>query len=186
MVGLYRGIRCGDTLRSGATFARPNRRCVELGRRRDDNAPGLEIIMFENLMATAVLPAADLDRAKAWWHEVLGRDPIYADDEGGTLFYDVGGTMVLVYRTDFAGTAQNTAFNLVTDDIDRDMTALRTHGVVFHDYDMPGLKTVDGVADLGGERSAWFSDSEGNIFAIGQPAPEMMEMARRMRAESAG
>lgn len=141
--------------------------------------------MFENLMATAVLPAADIDRAKAWWHDVLGRDPVYADDEGGALFYDVGGTMVMVYRTDFAGTAQNTAFNLVTDDIDRDTTALRTRGVVFHDYDMPGLKTVDGIAELGGERSAWFSDSEGNIFAIGQPTPEMMETARRMRADAA-
>ncbi len=75
---------------------------------------------------------------------------------------------MLVYRSDFAGTAQNTAFGLMTDDLDRDMTQLRTHGVMFHDYDMPGLKTVDGVAELGDERSAWFSDSEGNIIAIGQ------------------
>lgn len=142
--------------------------------------------MFENLMATAVLPASDLDRAQRWWHDVLGRDPVYADTEVGNLFYDVGGTTVLVYRTDFAGTAQNTAFNLLTDDIDRDTTALRTHGVVFHEYDLPGLKTVDGIADLGGLRGAWFSDSEGNIIAIGQPTPEMMEMAKRMRADSAG
>ena len=39
---------------------------------------------------------------------------------------------------------------------------------MFHDYDLPGLKTVDGVAELGDERSAWFSDSEGNIIAIAQ------------------
>lgn len=142
--------------------------------------------MFENLMATAVLPAADLDRAQRWWHDVLGRDPVYADTEVGNLFYDVGGTTVLVYRTDFAGTAQNTAFNLMTDDIDRDAEALRTRGVTFHDYDLPGLKTVDGIADLGGLRGAWFSDSEGNIIAIGQPTPEMMEMARKMRADTVG
>ena len=156
-----------------------------LGRREDADVPGLGIIMFENLMATAVLPAADLDRAQAWWHDVLGRDPLYADDESGNLYYEVGGVMVLVYRTDYAGTAQNTAFNLVTDDLDRDATALRTHGVVFHDYDFPGLKTVDGIADLGGLRSAWFSDSEGNIIAISEPAPEMMEMAKRIRAGAA-
>lgn len=142
--------------------------------------------MFENLMATAVLPASDLDRATRWWHDVLGRDPVYTDTESGDAFFDVGGTVVLVYQTDFAGTAKNTAFNLVTDDLDRDMTALRTVGVVFHDYDMPGLKTVDGVAELGGLRGAWFSDSEGNIFAIGQPSPEMMEMAKKMRAGTAG
>lgn len=138
--------------------------------------------MFEKLMATAVLPASDIDRAKKWWHDVLGRDPVYEDGEGEALFYDVGGTVVMVYRTDFAGTAKNTAFNLMTDDLDRDMTELRTHGVVFHDYDLPGLKTEDGVAVLGDERSAWFSDSEDNIFAIGQVSAEMMQMAMKMRS----
>jgi catechol 2,3-dioxygenase-like lactoylglutathione lyase family enzyme len=142
--------------------------------------------MFENLMATAVLPASDLERARTWWHDVLGRDPVYEDMEAMGLFYDVGGTIVMVYRTEFAGTAKNTALDLMTDDLDRDMTALRTHGVVFHDYDLPGLTTVDGVAELGDERSAWFSDSEGNIFAIGQLSPQMMERARQMRSSSSG
>jgi len=142
--------------------------------------------MFEKLMATAVLPASDIARAKQWWHDVLGRDPVWEDTEGEALFYDIGGTAVMVYRTDFAGTAQNTALNLMTDDLDRDMTQLRTHGVMFHDYDMPGLKTVDGVAELGDERSAWFSDSEGNILAIGQVSQQMMEMAMKMRSGASG
>jgi hypothetical protein len=142
--------------------------------------------MFEKLMATAVLAASDITRAKQWWHDVLGRDPVYEDTEGEALFYDIGGTGVMVYRSDFAGTAKNTVLNLMTDDLDRDMTQLRTHGVMFHDYDMPGLKTVDGVAEIGDERSAWFSDSEGNILAIGQVSPQMMEMAMRMRSAAAG
>ncbi|MRH27963.1 VOC family protein [Microbacterium sp. SYP-A9085] len=141
--------------------------------------------MFENLMATAVLPAADLDRAKRWWHDVLGRDPVYSGESGDT-FYEIGGTVVLVYQTNYAGTAKNTALNLATDNLDRDMTELRTHGVVFHDYDLPGLKTEDGVADMDGMRGAWFSDSEDNIIAISQPTPEMMEMAKKMRAGAAG
>jgi catechol 2,3-dioxygenase-like lactoylglutathione lyase family enzyme len=140
--------------------------------------------MFEKMMATAVLPAADLERAKGWWRDVLGREPIADDAEGEAVFYEIGGTVVMVYRTQFAGTAQNTCFNLLTDDLDRDMTALRTHGVVFHDYDMPGLKTVDGVAQLGEERGAWFSDSEGNIIAISQPSAEMWEQAMRMRGSA--
>jgi hypothetical protein len=40
--------------------------------------------------------------------------------------------------------------------------------VEFEDYDVPGLKTEDGIADLGFERSAWFKDSEGNTLAIAQ------------------
>ena len=141
--------------------------------------------MFEKLMASAVLPASDIERARKWWHDVLGRDPVFDDTDGEALFYEVGGMGVMVYRTDFAGTAKNTAFNLITDDLDRDMTEMRTHGVVFHDYDMPGLKTVDGVAESGDGRSAWFSDSEGNIIAIGEGA-QMMEMAMKLRSHAAG
>jgi hypothetical protein len=136
--------------------------------------------MFEKLMATAVLPASDIGRARNWWRDVLGRDPVYEDAEGEALFYDIGGTMLMVYRSDYAGTARNTAFNLVTDNLDRDMTELRTHGVMFHDYDMPGLKTDRE------ERGAWFSDSEGNIIAIGEVSPQMREMAARIRGSAAG
>lgn len=142
--------------------------------------------MFEKLMATAVLPASDIARAKQWWHDVLGHDPVYEDTEGEALFYDLGGMPLMVYRSDYAGTAQNTSLNLVTDDLDRDMTALRTHGVMFHDYDLPGLKTVDGVAQMGEERGAWFSDSEGNIIALGTVSQQMMDMVTRMRAAAAG
>lgn len=140
--------------------------------------------MFENLMATAVLPAKDIDRARRWWHDVLGRDPVHVEESAGNLFYDVGGTAVLVYRTDFAGTAQNTSLSLASEDLDGDMTALRAAGVTFHEYDFPGLKTVDGVADLGGVRGAWFSDSEENIIAIEEATPEMRDVIRRMRADS--
>jgi len=142
--------------------------------------------MLEKLMATAVLPCSDIARAKQWWHDVLGRDPVYSDPEGEAEFYDLGGTALMVYRTDFAGTAKNTALNLISEDLDRDMTHLRTHGVMFHDYDMPGLKTVDGVAELGDTRTGWFSDSEGNIIAISQVSPAMREMAEKMRAAAAG
>jgi hypothetical protein len=54
---------------------------------------------------------------------------------------------------------------------------LRRRGVVFEEVDMPGLRTVNGIADITGnypsigtgERAAWFRDSEGNLLGIGQP-----------------
>ncbi len=140
--------------------------------------------MFEKMMAMAVLPASDLARSRKYWHDVLGHDPV-SSDEGGDI-YDVGGMGVLVYETQFAGTAKNTALNLITDNLDRDMTALRTHGVTFHSYDMPGLKTDEnGVAEMGDGRGSWFTDSEGNIIAIAQPSPQMMEQAMAARAAAA-
>ena len=58
------------------------------------------------------------------------------------------------------------------------MRRLRDRGVVFEEFDLPGLTTVEGVAEVEGnypskggvgERGAWFRDSEGNLLAIGQP-----------------
>lgn len=125
-------------------------------------------------MAAAVLPVTDLDRARRWWHDVLDRDPIHTDAESENLFYDVGGTVVLVYRTDFAGTAKNTAINLVTDDPDRDVAAAHARRRVLR-VRLPGVKTIDGIAQLGSLRGSWFSDSEANIFALSEPSPEIME-----------
>jgi catechol 2,3-dioxygenase-like lactoylglutathione lyase family enzyme len=125
--------------------------------------------MFENASCFAVLPAADLARATSFWHDTFGIDPV--DDgfeEGDAAMFDIGGTRVLVYETQFAGTAQNTALGIDSDDFDGDMANLKAKGVTFNEYDLPGVKTVDGVVELGGMKTAWFNDSEGNIIALGQ------------------
>ena len=124
--------------------------------------------MFENATSFAVLPASDLARARAFWHDACGLDPVDEEPQAGVLSYEVGGSKVLVYETQFAGTAQNTAFGIDTDDLDRDMAALRSAGVEFNDYELPGVSTVDGVVEMEGMRTAWFNDSEGNIIALSQ------------------
>ena len=136
--------------------------------------------MFENSVAMAVLPASDLERARRFWSDVFGLTPVRSDMGGD--FYVVGGLPVLVYETQFAGTAQNTSFGLFTDDLDRDMAALREKGVTFNDYDLPGLKTENGVVDMDGERGAWFNDSEGNIISIAQPTSLSLDDARAILA----
>ena len=63
------------------------------------------------------------------------------------------------------------------DDIEAAVRELRARGVKFEEYDLPGLRTVDGIAEIAGnypskgtgERGAWFHDSEGNLLGIGQP-----------------
>jgi catechol-2,3-dioxygenase len=138
--------------------------------------------MFENAIGMAVLAASDLSRAQRFWHDVFGLDPVLTDEGGAT--YIIGGTPVLVYESQFAGTAKSTTLSILTDDLDRDMAALRERGVTFNEYDFGDLKTVDGVADLGGERGAWFDDTEGNIIAIAQPEGDMLERARALRSSS--
>lgn len=123
--------------------------------------------MFADLQIFPVLPAADLDRAKRWYEEKLGLTPVM--DMGGAAMYRPGGTPLLVYHTDNAGTARNTAAGWVVPDLEAVMAELRGRGVTFEEYDLPdGPKTVDGVAAEDGSRSAWFTDSEGNILALTQ------------------
>ena len=134
--------------------------------------------MFENSIAVATLPASDLERARRFWHDVFGLDPVRSDMGGDN--YVIGGIGVLVYESQFAGTNKATAFSIMTDDLDRDMTALRVKGVTFHDYDLPDIKTENGVVDMDGERGAWFDDSEGNIIALAQPRGITMDEARSL------
>ncbi|MEF3404408.1 VOC family protein [Agromyces sp. CCNWLW203] len=122
--------------------------------------------MFESAEGYAVLPASDLERAKRWWKTVFDLDPV--EDSPGGVMLRIGSTPVLVYETQFAGTAKSTALGIDTDDLDRDMAALRERGVTFNEYDLPGVKTENGIVDDGGMRTAWFDDSEGNIIALGQ------------------
>ena len=48
------------------------------------------------------------------------------------------------------------------------MADLRKRGVVFEDYDLPGLKTVNGVVELDTMKGAWFTDTEGNIISLSE------------------
>lgn len=113
-----------------------------------------------------VLPAANLERARAFYHDKLELDP--AEEHEGFLMYTSSGSGFEIYETENAGTAKNTQMNWMTDDLEAEMKQLREHGVVFEDYDIPGLKTVDGVATMGDSKSAWFRDTEGNFLCITQ------------------
>jgi predicted enzyme related to lactoylglutathione lyase len=128
-----------------------------------------EITMFEHARGVAVIAASDFARARSFYEGVLGLTPEELPTQGeASAIYRWGGIPLMVYETSYAGTAKNTVLALQTDDLAADMAALRGKGVAFMDYDFPGLKTVDGVAELPGERSSWFADSEGNIIALFQ------------------
>ena len=122
--------------------------------------------MLANNRAYATLPAANMDRAKAWYRDKLGLTPS-REDPGGALFSLGANSIFLLYPSSFAGTAQSTAMEFNCEDVRAEVTVLRARGVVFEEYDMPGLKTDNGIAQLGPTLAAWFKDSEGNILALG-------------------
>ena len=116
-----------------------------------------------------VLPAQDLERARAFYRDKLGMNPEGMLD--GMLMYRVGSAgRFAIYETPNAGSAQNTQMCLISDDLASDMARMRESGVAFEEYDFPGMTTVDGVLDSGESRTAWFRDSEGNFICLSQLA----------------
>ena len=117
-------------------------------------------------VSMATIPAKDLARARKFYTEKLGLKE--AQESGGGVIFETGkGTGFLLYESQFAGTNQATAMGFQVSDFDETMSDLRSRGVEFEDYDFPGLKTENGVADLpDGTKAAWFKDTEGNILAL--------------------
>jgi catechol 2,3-dioxygenase-like lactoylglutathione lyase family enzyme len=122
--------------------------------------------MFESATAHATIAVSDLDRARKFYEQTLGLKVVEDRSEG--VRYDAGGTWFLVYPSQFAGTAKSTYMTFEVSDIDAAVKELRDRGIVFEEYDMPGLKTVDGIAEIEGLRGAWFKDPDGNILAVGE------------------
>ena len=119
----------------------------------------------------ATAAASDLDRARRWYEDKLGIVP-EREDPGGVWYRFAGDTWLYLYETPSAGTAQNTIAGWTVRDIETVMAGLRGRGVSFEDYDMGELKTVDGLADFGMAKAAWFKDSEGNIYELSEVRAE--------------
>ena len=115
-----------------------------------------------------MLPVTDVDRARSFYSESLGLDYTGTNDEGSALYaLDGGSTLVLLPRPD-SSPSESTAMSFEIDDITSEIKALEDRGVVFEDYDLPDLKTVDHVCVMGSEKAAWFKDPTGNVLCLHQ------------------
>jgi len=116
----------------------------------------------------ATLPASDIERAKAWYSSVLHLEPTEIT-ESGDVWYEIDGTRLMLYPSQFAGTNQATAVNIRVDDVGASVADLKARGAVFESYDFgDAFRTVDGIATSAtGEKMAWMKDSEGNLVSIG-------------------
>jgi catechol 2,3-dioxygenase-like lactoylglutathione lyase family enzyme len=123
--------------------------------------------MLTDFPIHATAAAIDLARARQWFEEKLGLVPI-REDEGGAWYRFAGDTWLYLYGTPSAGTARNTIAGWTVTGIEAVMADLRGRGVVFEDYDFGELKTVDGLADFGTAKAAWFKDSEGNTYELSE------------------
>ncbi|MBW3619120.1 MAG: VOC family protein [Actinobacteria bacterium] len=123
--------------------------------------------MIANTPIHAVLPASDLERARRWYAEKLGLEPVETTPFGD-LRYRAGGVEFLLYPSELAGTNKATAAGFRLEDFDGVVAFLRSNGVAFEHVDFGEMgATVDGVISMpDGQKAAWFKDSEGNTFAL--------------------
>jgi catechol 2,3-dioxygenase-like lactoylglutathione lyase family enzyme len=125
--------------------------------------------MLEQARIAAVVPVSDVEAAIRFYGGTLGL-PLEArrDDlpENREAEFRLGNGTLFVYESVGAGKSRHTVAAFRVDDIDAEVRELRERGVVFEDYDLPDLKTEDGIASVGDVRAAWFKDPDGNVLAV--------------------
>ena len=122
--------------------------------------------MLSNKDVAANIPVKDIAKAKKFYEDTLGLKEVGRfGDEVVTL--RSGKSDILVYRSEFAGTNKATAMTwTLGDDIEKTVKELKSKGVSFEHYDMPGLK-LDGDVYVGdGMKVAWFKDPDGNTLCV--------------------
>jgi catechol 2,3-dioxygenase-like lactoylglutathione lyase family enzyme len=135
-------------------------------------------IMLAKARGAARLPAEDLDRARAFYRDKLGLEPV--DERPGGLLYELANCEFALFQSTGTSPGTFTQFGFEVDDIEGAVRAMKERGVEFMELDAPGLTTVGGIAEIegnypsknsSGERAAWFHDSEGNLLGMGERLP---------------
>jgi catechol 2,3-dioxygenase-like lactoylglutathione lyase family enzyme len=130
-------------------------------------------VLHDGRVATR-LPAQDLERARRFYAEKLGLEP--SEERPGGLRYRCASGEFALFASAGAPSGTHTQMAWEVDDIAATVAALRERGLVFEEFELPGMPAVDGVVEVpgnypskgSGERAAWFRDSEGNLIGIGQ------------------
>jgi predicted enzyme related to lactoylglutathione lyase len=122
--------------------------------------------MLSDATICAYLPASDVPRARKFYEEIVGLKP-KVEFSGGVI-YECGGADVFLYPTPNAGTSKASQAFWQVKDVEAEVKELKSRGVKFEEYEMPGISMQNSIATGGGAKTAWFKDSEGNILAISQ------------------
>jgi len=121
--------------------------------------------MLDKAPVTTMLPVIDLTRARHFYETKLGLHPLGSSPDG-KFQYACGDATLALFPKPEGTKAEHTAVSFRVADVATEIADLKSRGVVFENYDFPGLKTVDHVCVLGSEKAAWFKDTEGNLLCL--------------------
>ena len=121
--------------------------------------------MLGNKKAVANVAVKDLDVATHFYKNTLGLTPVHQQEKELVVFRS-GTSEINAYRSDYAGTNKATAVTWTVDNIKEEVADLKSKGVVFEHYDMPGMTRDGDVYVSGRMKVAWFKDPDGNILNV--------------------
>jgi catechol 2,3-dioxygenase-like lactoylglutathione lyase family enzyme len=125
-----------------------------------------EKTLLGNTSSSAIVAARDLGRARDFYVDTLGLEPVSAGEQD-MLELRTGETRLIVYVSEFAGS--NKANAVVWNgggDFDAIVDQMRDRGITFEEYPALGMEIRDGVHSSGGFKGVWFKDPDGNILHL--------------------
>lgn len=131
------------------------------------------------LSSGSVMPTIavdDIDRAMRFYSEKLGLTVRRLSDDPNSALVELGSDRLLLYKSTYSR-GETTYASFMVDDLEGCVRELRDKGVQFEEYDLPGLKTENGIATFGDMKTGWFKDSEGNTLAVSNEPAEVMRKA---------
>lgn len=120
--------------------------------------------MLEQATVAATVAVHDLALAREFYEDQLGL--IELDENPGGVTYGSGDGKLFVYQSEYAGTNKATAASWSVVDIDAVVEDLKSRGVMFEQYDMPGMTREGDIHTMGPMKAAWFKDPSGNILNV--------------------
>jgi catechol 2,3-dioxygenase-like lactoylglutathione lyase family enzyme len=119
--------------------------------------------MLNDWNALATIAVKDAKAARKFYEGILGLKV----DEANEMLYRSGGSTLVIYQSQYAGTNQATSATWgVGEELESIVSALKAKGVFFEHYDLPAMSLQGDIHVLGTFKAAWFKDPDGNILHI--------------------
>lgn len=112
-----------------------------------------------------MLLATDLAAAGEFYRDRIGLE-ILIESEDFLTFKCGGDSRLVITRSSSGNSDPQTKASWRVDDLTAELAELRSRGLEVEEYDEPGLKTVDGIADVGFALAAWLIDPHGNSIGL--------------------
>jgi catechol 2,3-dioxygenase-like lactoylglutathione lyase family enzyme len=130
---------------------------------------------LRNAHAVTKLPAQDLERARAFYRDKLGLEPV--EERTGGLRYLCGTTEFHLFSSAGVPSGESTQMGFEVENLEATLADLRARGVTFQRFEMSGfdvrgdtIAAPDNYPSKGtGELGTFFYDSEGNLIGTAQP-----------------